>query len=186
VRADASALPFQTESFDFISCQFALHHIKDKVGVLRETLRVLRIGGRLILRNLCPQDCADWLYYDYFPEARTIDLEDFWSPETIMAEMDAIGFVAVTAEREHLRFEQDLRNWLDTVRRRDTCSQLLAISDVAYQAGLSRLMHELADRSSPLLRQDHLCLVTIRGEKRLESACVSAHRQGSRATLARG
>jgi SAM-dependent methyltransferase len=178
VQADASALPFQTESFDFISCQFALHHIKDKVGVLRETLRVLRIGGRLILRNLCPQDCADWLYYDYFPEARTIDLEDFWSPETIMAEMDAIGFVAVTAEREHLRFEQDLRSWLDTVRRRDTCSQLLAISDVAYQAGLSRLMHELADRSSPLLRQDHLCLVTIRGEKRLDSACVSAHRQG--------
>jgi hypothetical protein len=101
-----------------------------------------------------------------------------------MAEMDAIGFVAVTAEREHLRFEQDLRSWLDTLRRRDTCSQLLAISDVAYQAGLSRLRHELADRSSPLLRQDHLCLVTIRGEKSLDSACVLAHRQAYRATLA--
>jgi ubiquinone/menaquinone biosynthesis C-methylase UbiE len=78
VQADASALPFQTESFDFITCQFALHHIRDKVGMLRETPRVLKIGGRLILRNLCPQECADWLYYDYFPEARTIDLEDFW------------------------------------------------------------------------------------------------------------
>ena len=116
VQADASALPFQTESFDFITCQFALHHIQDKVGMLRETLRVLRIGGRLILRNLCPQECADWLYYDYFPEARTIDLEDFWPPETIMAEMDATGFVAVTEECEHLHFEQDLRSWFDTVR----------------------------------------------------------------------
>ena len=69
VQADASTLPFQTESFDFITCQFALHHIQDKVGMLRETLRVLRIDGRLILRNLCPQECADWLYYDYFPES---------------------------------------------------------------------------------------------------------------------
>src|SRR5271169_5161589 len=108
MQAEASALPFQTESFDFITCQFALHHNQDKVGMLRETFRVLRIGGRLILRNLCPQECADWLYYDYFPEARTIDLEDFWSPETIMAEMDATGFVAV--ECEHLHFEQDLRS----------------------------------------------------------------------------
>jgi SAM-dependent methyltransferase len=170
VHADASATPFQTESFDFISCQFALHHIQDKVGMLRETFRVLRADGRLILRNLCPQECADWLYYDYFPEARAIDLEDFWPPETIMAEMHSSGFVAVTEEREHLHFEQDLRSWLDTIRRRDTCSQLLAITDGAYQAGLSRLMHELADRSSPLLRHDHLCLVTIRGEKRPTAA----------------
>jgi len=83
-----------------------------------------------------------------------------------MAEVHSSGFVAVTEEREHLHFEQDLRSWLDTVRRRDTCSQLLAISDVACQAGLSRLMHELADRNSPPMRQDHLCLVTMRGEKR--------------------
>jgi argininosuccinate lyase len=91
-----------------------------------------------------------------------------------MAEVYAAGFVAVTAEHEHLHFEQDLRNWLDTVRRRDTCSQLLAITDVAYQAGLSRLMHELAERSSPLLRQDHICLVTIRDEKRPLSVGVRA------------
>lgn len=165
VQADGSALPFPTESFDFITCQFALHHVQDKVGLLRETLRVLRISGRLVLCNLCPQECPDWLYYVYFPEARDIDLGDFWPPETIMAEMELNGFAAVTVEHEHLQFEQDLRVWLDTLRRRDTCSQLLAISDAGYEAGLSRLVHELADRSRPLLRHNHLCLVTIRGEK---------------------
>ena len=169
VQADALALPFPTESFDFISCQFALHHIQDKIGMLRETFRVLRGSGRFVLRNLCPQECGDWLYYIYFPDARRIDLEDFWPPETIMAEMNASGFGAITVEREHLNFEQDLRVWFDTVRRRDTCSQLLAITDTAYQAGLSRLTRELADQSDPLLRHDHLCLVTIRGEKRINN-----------------
>jgi ubiquinone/menaquinone biosynthesis C-methylase UbiE len=164
VKADGSALPFEVDSFDFVTCQFAFHHLRDKAGMLREAFRVLRPEGRLVLRNMCPQECADWLYYKYFPEARALDLEDFWPLETISAVMEASGFVAVSVEREHLHFAQDLRVWFDTVRRRDTCSQLLAIGDDAYEAGLRRLAEELAEQRGPLLRDDHLCLVTIRGE----------------------
>ena len=58
-----------------------------------------------------------------------------------------------------------LREWIDVVRRRDTCSQLLAISDVAYEAGLRRLERELEQVTAPQQRADHLCLLTIRGEK---------------------
>jgi cyclopropane fatty-acyl-phospholipid synthase-like methyltransferase len=134
--------------------------------MLRETLRVLRSGGRLVLHSLCPQESPDWLYYEYFPEAHAIDLTDFWSPESISAGMETAGFVAVTEERQHLRYEQNLRDWLTVVQRRDTCSQLMAIPDSAYAAGLRRLEQELADGSAPAVRADHLCLVTIRGEKR--------------------
>jgi len=165
VQADGTVLPFQAQSFDFVTCQYALHHIQDKAGMLREVFRVLRLGGCLVLRNLCPQECADWLYYAYFPEAHAIDLADFWPPEAVVAVLEATGFVAVTVERQHLRYEQNLRLWLDTVRRRDTCSQLLTIPDAAYEAGVRRLEHELAEGNAPLVRADHLCFVTIRGEK---------------------
>ena len=170
VQANGAGLPFQAQSFDVVTCQYALHHIQGKAGMLRGVFRVLRHGGRLVLRNLCPQECADWLYYAYFPEARAIDLEDFWPPESVVAVLEATGFVAVTVERQHLRYEQNLRVWLDTVRRRDTCSQLLTIPDAAYEAGVRRLEHELADGSAPLARADHLCFVTIRGEKRTGNA----------------
>ena len=165
VQADGSILPFQADSFDFITCQFALHHIQDKAAMLRETFRVLRGGGRFVVRNVCPQDCPDWLFYAYFPQSLVIDLEDFWPPETITAEMDKAGFAAVAVEREHLCFEQDLRVWLGDVRRRGTCSQLLAIPDAAYETGLRRLTDELAAQSGPLLRRNHICLLTIRGGK---------------------
>ena len=99
----------------------------------------------MVLRNLCPQECADWLYYAYFPEAYAIDLADFWPPEAVVAVLEATGFVAVTVERQHLHYAQNLRLWLDTVRRRDTCSQLLTIPDAAYAAGVHRLEHELAE-----------------------------------------
>jgi ubiquinone/menaquinone biosynthesis C-methylase UbiE len=166
VQADGAELPFRAQCFDFVTCQYALHHMHDKAAVLRAVFRVLRTGGCLVICNLCPQDMADWLYYVYFPAAYRIDLADFWPPEAIAAEMLAIGFVGVTVERQHRRYEQDLRVWLDTVRRRDTCSQLLTIPDAAYEAGVRRLERELAAGHVPLLYTDHVCLVTIRGEKR--------------------
>jgi hypothetical protein len=58
--------------------------------------------------------------------------------------MQAIGFAAISAVPEHIRFEQDLRVWLDMVRRRDLNSQLLAISDRAYEEGIARLERQLA------------------------------------------
>src|SRR5262249_17495053 len=85
VEADGAGLPFHAARFDFVTCQYALHHIQDKVGMLRAVFQVLRRGGRLVLRNLCPQECADWLYYAYFPEAYVMDLEDFWPPEAALA-----------------------------------------------------------------------------------------------------
>jgi hypothetical protein len=59
-----------------------------------------------------------------------------------------------------------LRVWLNTVRRRDTNSQLMAISDRGYQKGIERLEAELAEADAPKVRTDHVCLITIRGEKR--------------------
>jgi ubiquinone/menaquinone biosynthesis C-methylase UbiE len=165
IQADAAMLPFPAVSFDFVSCQFAFHHFQAKAGILRDAFRALRPGGRFVLRNLCPHESADWLYYQYFPEAQIIDLKDFWPPEAMAAVMEGAGFTAATMEFEHVRFAQDLSAWIETVRRRDICSELLAISDTAYEAGVRRLERELADGSVPRLRADHLCLLTLRGDK---------------------
>jgi ubiquinone/menaquinone biosynthesis C-methylase UbiE len=165
VQADGAILPFQPESFDFITCQFGFHHVPDKAGMLRAVFRVLRQGGRFVMRNLCPQEHPDWLYYKYFPEAQALDLADFWPHETIVATMGGTGFTAVMVEFEHLRFDQDLAVWLAMVRRRELNSQLMAISDAAYEAGICRLEKEVQERNVPHLRADHLCLLTIRGER---------------------
>jgi ubiquinone/menaquinone biosynthesis C-methylase UbiE len=166
VQADGAQLPFRAESFDFICCQFGFHHLPDKPRMLREVFKSLRSGGRFVMRNLCPEEHPDWLYYEYFPDAQTIDLEDFWPLNTIVSTMQTVGFVAITATPEHIRFEQDLRVWLDMVRRRDLNSQLMAISDRAYEDGIARLERELADARAPQVQTDHVCLLTLRADKR--------------------
>ena len=85
-----------------------------------------------------------------------------------MAEMTAAGFADVLVDLDHRRNERDLATFLEGLRRRDRNSQLLTLTDTAYEAGLRRLESELTDPSAPRSRADHLCFVTIRGDKPLD------------------
>ncbi len=47
--ADATALPFADGSFDVVTISFGLRNVVDVPGALREFLRVVRPGGRLVV-----------------------------------------------------------------------------------------------------------------------------------------
>lgn len=47
VVAEASALPFDDESLDVVTCRIAAHHFPDAAAFFAEVARVLRPGGRL-------------------------------------------------------------------------------------------------------------------------------------------
>jgi ubiquinone/menaquinone biosynthesis C-methylase UbiE len=166
VYGNSAALPFASGSFDFVSCQYAFHHFLDKAGMLREALRVLRRGGRFALYNMCPQESDDWLYYAYFPEAKTRDFADFWPPNAIVSEMSATGFAGVEVQRRHVYRERELAELLSAMRFRERNSQLLSLSDVACAAGRRRIKHDLDDPQTPKMRAEHLCFVTVRGDRR--------------------
>jgi len=166
VNGDSAALPFASSSFDFVSCQYAFHHFRDKAGMLSEAFRVLQRGGRFALYNMCPQESDDWLYYVYFPEAKTRDFADFWPPDAIVSEMTAIGFAGVEVVRRHIHRERELAELLSAIRFRERNSQLLSLSDAAYAAGLRRIERDLDDPQAPKIRVEHLCFVTARGNRR--------------------
>ncbi len=52
VRADVKALPYPDHSFDGVFSNTILHHIPDPLPFLRETARILRPGGVLLIRDL--------------------------------------------------------------------------------------------------------------------------------------
>ncbi|SDI75910.1 class I SAM-dependent methyltransferase [Nonomuraea jiangxiensis] len=51
-HGNASAMPFDDESFDFIVCCAAFKNFSDPAGALREMHRVLRPGGRVLINDL--------------------------------------------------------------------------------------------------------------------------------------
>jgi hypothetical protein len=59
-----------------------------------------------------------------------------------------------------------LAKLLAAVRHRERNSQLLSLSDAPYEAGLRRIERDLDNPQTPKARADHLCFVTVRGNKR--------------------
>lgn len=162
---DAASIPLGAVSIDFISCQYAFHHFGDKRAMLDEAFRVLRNGGRMVLYNPCPQEMPDWIYYAYFPEARDRDLADFWPPDRIVAEMRSAGFDPIVAALDHHRYDHDLADFWEIARHRNNNSQLITLSDRAYADGLRALEADIADAGVPRARPDHICFLTICGDK---------------------
>jgi ubiquinone/menaquinone biosynthesis C-methylase UbiE len=52
VAGDASALPCPSGSFTLVVTRFSLHHFEDPLPPLREMVRALRPGGRLVVHDL--------------------------------------------------------------------------------------------------------------------------------------
>ena len=61
VVGDAESLPFDEASFDAVLCSNSFHHYPNPAAFLAGALRVLRPGGRLILRDYTSSDPVVWL-----------------------------------------------------------------------------------------------------------------------------
>lgn len=61
VVGDAEALPFESQSFGAVLCSNSFHHYPHPEKFFSEAARVLRPGGRLILRDYTSNDFVVWL-----------------------------------------------------------------------------------------------------------------------------
>jgi ubiquinone/menaquinone biosynthesis C-methylase UbiE len=164
LQGNSSSVPFATNSFDYISNQFSFHHVQDKAGMLAGVYRVLRANGRFIMQNIAPREMPDWVYYHYFPTAYTLDLSHYLTLAELQTRLSDIGFVNIQLERNHFHYKQDLAQFLALVQDRLANSQLIAISDADYEAGLQHLVEDVANSQSSTFTSE-ICLITLCADK---------------------
>jgi SAM-dependent methyltransferase len=70
VEADAQRLPLADESFDAATMISMLHHVEDRGLALAEARRILKPGGRLVLKGYTGEDASSLWILDYFPCSR--------------------------------------------------------------------------------------------------------------------
>ena len=71
LKGDAEKLPFDDETFDFVTCQTVLIHLNDPLKGLAEMLRVLKPGGLLLAAE--PNNFANAAMFDSLTDSSNVD-----------------------------------------------------------------------------------------------------------------
>ena len=166
VQGNSARPPFKDASFDYITNQFSYHHVPDKPRMIAEIGRVLSPGGRFVVTTIDPWSMPGWIVYTYFPAARQRDFEDCLPAEEFAALMTEAGFSNIQINRQHWHEKEGLKHFLDYASPRYRTSQLMAISDGDFKAGLARLTEEIEKSGDDACVDSEICLVTIKGDKR--------------------
>ncbi|MDE5939820.1 MAG: class I SAM-dependent methyltransferase [Lachnospiraceae bacterium] len=65
VTGDCENLPFEENSFDVVTCSMSFHHYPNPEKFFHSLHRVLRSGGRLVLRDMAAKSRAAMWFFNY-------------------------------------------------------------------------------------------------------------------------
>jgi SAM-dependent methyltransferase len=147
VQASAPFPPFKAAFFDLITIVHAFHHFPQQQKVVDAAFTLLRPGGVLAIANFDPREIGDkWPVYRYFEGTYEADLQRFPGVANLEMMFRQAGFQQVTSPvaevvDETITGEAIFKDyWL----QKEACSQLILLSQPAYQAGLRRIEAEVA------------------------------------------
>ncbi|EFU41101.1 hypothetical protein PVOR_15779 [Paenibacillus vortex V453] len=103
VQGDAEQLPFEDASFDLVTCRIAAHHFPDVPAFVRESLRVLKPGGKILLiDNVAPEKENLDEFYNEIEKQRDYSHVRAWKKSEWIHLLELTGFrteMAVTFQK---------------------------------------------------------------------------------------
>lgn len=103
VVGDSENLPFEENSFDAVICSNSFHHYPNPQAFFDSAYRVLRKGGRLVVRDYTSSDFVVWLMnHVEMPLANLVGHGDVKICKTseFIAMAEKVGFQVMTMEKQ--------------------------------------------------------------------------------------
>jgi ubiquinone/menaquinone biosynthesis C-methylase UbiE len=144
----AERMPIPDKSADLVFLSMVYHHIEDRYDAIREFNRVLRNRGLVCIRN-STTDLIDTIpYIQYFPSAREHLLRHLPDRDGLIRTMEHGGLTLLKHEIVEQQFALSPSAYLRKIRMRGL-SDLIAISDSDFRAGLVHMEESLIGREGP-------------------------------------
>lgn len=132
--ADAEDLPFADETFHLVTCRIAPHHFSNVGQFLRESRRVLKTGGRLLLQDhVLPDEVVTAAVVDGFEALRDPSHNMAFSQDQWINLFQAARFQV--EHTEQLTKRHDFRTWAERQGcTQETIAQLVAMVNRSTEA----------------------------------------------------
>jgi ubiquinone/menaquinone biosynthesis C-methylase UbiE len=115
---EAGRIPLPDASADMVLMFLSFHHVPDQAAAAREIARVLKPGGRFILRSTFRERIPDHWWRGFFPRSWAIEEAMFPSTAEAKALFEAAGFDTVEAVQMEIPFEGDIDQAVAKLRLR--------------------------------------------------------------------
>lgn len=156
----AEDLPVPSDSADYALMFLSWHHVKDKPRAVRELSRVLRPGGRLLLRgNFSDHHPRPW-WLGHFPRGYAADAALFQPLHEVIAMFTSAGWRVASFGTVTEPSPGTYADMLDRLRLR-TLSFFAQLSPDELEAGFRRLERAVAanpDAPAPVFAEPLLTL----------------------------
>lgn len=148
VSGSAEEIPAPAGAFDMAFLSRVIHHIPDRARAARELARVIRPGGKVIVRTTFGER-LDAVVYDYWPRLRAVDERRFPGEREVVADFLAAGFALEEVTSFAQPVTASLREYHARLVTRPQ-SKFTHLTAEEFDEGLARLA--AAVRNEPLDR----------------------------------
>src|SRR3569623_1685002 len=118
LAGEAAKIPLPDAIADLVLMFLSFHHVPDQAAATREIARVVKAGGRVILRSTFKERIPDHWWRGFFPRSHAIEEAMFPSAAEARAFFGAAGFVTVETVFREVPFERDLGEAVEKLRLR--------------------------------------------------------------------
>jgi len=139
----AEAIPMPDASADFVLMFLSYHHVADKPAAAREVARVLRPGGRVILRSTFKDRIPDHWWRGYFPRSHAVEQAMFPTEAETIALFEAAGLRTIASVRPEVPFEGDIAGLVARLKFR-AVSTFEHLTEAELDEGFARIDADLA------------------------------------------
>jgi ubiquinone/menaquinone biosynthesis C-methylase UbiE len=144
----AERIPLPDRTADLVLMFLSIHHVRDRPAMAREIARVLRPGGRLLVRSTFADRMPALTWHRFFPRAREIEKRMFPSSSEVVELFAAVGLKRIALEAVAEVQAPSLAAYAARIRLK-AISTFEHLSEAEIAEGMARMDQAVAAEREP-------------------------------------